>query len=283
MELARTLIRLSKSDLESSRVLYDNRQFRTSYFFFQQSAEKANKAFGLLSEIISEDDIFKNKIQHNQTKIYRKGLVEQEEKANRLLNAVKPFPRLENHKFFQEIDFAEYQKYLKDSLSKIDSLYHLDLVRISSSDLNYFLRELRKLEKAKTQIKLPKKADREMKQVMLNVADWIGNVGTQEAVDGKKELEEFLNDEKKWTEFSSILRKKIFPVQLDVIFVNATLWICAIITVQHSSLTRYPDNRNNNPIDIYKKKLPLVKKQPQFMDFLEKALIKLQYLAKLKN
>lgn len=281
MALAKILIKLSISDLKSSRLLYKNRQFRTSYFFFQQSVEKANKAFGLLGGIITEKDLFK--IQHNQAKIYRKGLVEQEENANKLLNAVKSFPQLETHKFFQQIDFAQYQKYLKNSLSQIDSLYNLDLVRISASDLSDYLRELRKLEKAKTKIKIPKKADKEMKQEMLNVADWIGTAGTKEAINGKKEFEEFLNDEKKWAEFSNILRKKMIPLQLDTIFVNATLWICAIITVQHSSLTRYPDDKNNNPIEIYQMKLPIVKKQPQFMDFLEKALIKLQLLAKLNK
>lgn len=283
MELAKTLIKLSKSNLKSSRILYENGQFRTSYFFFQQSAEKANKAFGLLNEIISEDDIFKNKIQHNQAKIYRKGLAEQEEKANKLLNTIKPFPQLENHKFVQQIDFAEYQKYLKNGLSKIDSLYNLDLVRIPASDLSYFLRELRKLENAKTKIKMPSKAPKGMKKDLLNLADFIGSIGTQEAIKGKEEFEEMLNDEKKFTQFFNILRNKIVPMQVDMFFVNYTLWICAIITVQHSSITRYPDEKNDSPIDIYNKKLPLVKKQPQFMDFLEKALVKLKNLAKLEK
>jgi len=61
---------------------------------------------------------------------------------------------------------------------------------------------------------------------------------------------------------------------IDLAFINLTLYFCAIITVQHSSLTRYPDD-NVNPDMVYTKRLPLVKKQNEFMDLLDKALIKL--------
>ena len=53
-------IDLSLSDLKSSKLLYDNSQFRTSYFFFQQATEKANKALALLGGLLSETELKNN-------------------------------------------------------------------------------------------------------------------------------------------------------------------------------------------------------------------------------
>lgn len=275
MELARLLTKLSIDDLKSSRILYESRQYRTSYFFFQQSAEKANKALGLFLGIITEKDLFD--IQHKQTKIYRKGLVTQEGKANTFTDLIGLFPQVGNHDFVNQINVNEYKKYLQDGLRYIDSLYNLDLVHIPSPDLSYMLRELRKLEKAKTVIKLPKKANQEMKGQLIQLADWIGTFGTTEATQGKKQLEEMLNDDSKFSEFAKDIHE-LMRVYVDSAFIGMTFWFCAIVTVQHSSLTRYPDSNRNNPMDIYKKRLPLVKKQPEFMDLLWKALVKLQRL-----
>ena len=69
-------IDLSKSDLNSSKILHENGHYRNSYFLFQQTTEKANKAFALISEILTETEL--KTIQHDQTKIYRKAIVKQE-------------------------------------------------------------------------------------------------------------------------------------------------------------------------------------------------------------
>lgn len=286
MKMTNLLIKLSLSDLESSRILYDKRQYRTSYFFFQQAAEKANKAFGLFAEIITEEDLFR--IQHNQTKIYRKGLSKQVETTEQFLGAMKVFPHLENHEFIKQIDTNEYEKYLKGGLSYIDSLHNLDLVNIPANELNSFLRELRKLERAKQKLKKERidvsAKDREsFKRHMLLLADMIGSFGTEQAKEEKAKFEAFLGDKKQSEKLVNILVRKGLPLKLDEIFIATTLWLCAIVTVRHSSLTRYPDDAGNNPLDIYKKKLPIVSKQPQFMDFLEKALGRLPYLIELKR
>ena len=53
-----------------------------------------------------------------------------------------------------------------------------------------------------------------------------------------------------------------------------SLFACGILTTQHSSLARYPEN-GKNPLNIYTAKLPLIKKQILFMDLLEDAIKKL--------
>ena len=47
MEIITTLIKLALSDLKAARILYSEKQFRASYFLFQQASEKATKAFAL--------------------------------------------------------------------------------------------------------------------------------------------------------------------------------------------------------------------------------------------
>lgn len=52
---------------------------------------------------------------------------------------------------------------------------------------------------------------------------------------------------------------------------NISFSICALLTIQHSTLTRYPEN-GKNPFEVYTSKLPLIKKQPLFMNLLEDAI-----------
>lgn len=60
---------------------------------FQQTTEKANKAFALISEILTETEL--KTIQHDQTKIYRKAIVKQEKN---ILESIELFKQIEIHK-----------------------------------------------------------------------------------------------------------------------------------------------------------------------------------------
>ena len=62
---AKTWIDLALSDLKSSRILHENKQFRTSYFHLQQASEKANsdaayaanKTYGVWSSSVADQMI----------------------------------------------------------------------------------------------------------------------------------------------------------------------------------------------------------------------------------
>ena len=146
----------------------------------------------------------------------------------------------------------------------------------------FLLRELRKLEiAAKVESRpLSAKTAHQLKRRMSEFADWVGTVGAQEATKGKAEIEALVHSSELWQGFTDLLTSKLIPLQMQGVFISTTFWFCAIVTVQHSSLTRYPDNKGNKPLDIYKKNLPIVRKQPEFMDFLEKALMKFENLVR---
>ena len=173
---------ISLSDLQSSRLLYENGHYRTSYFLFQQATEKANKAFAHLSGLFSEAE-FKD-IQHDQMKIYRKSIIKQERKIDTLIQLFEPYPKITNHRIFEETNFIEYQKSLLNGVSSIDSLRNYDLVSISTKDLNSILKQLIKLKE--TQIRIPRNIQSVFKTKMLEVTDWIGQLGTEKAIEDRR-------------------------------------------------------------------------------------------------
>jgi HEPN domain-containing protein len=272
-ETVKIWIDLSRSDLKSSKLLYDNGHYRTSYFFFQQAAEKANKAFAHFSGVLSDKEI--RDTQHDQLKIYRKTMVKQEGEIKTLINALKPYPKVANHIVLQQAYFADYQQTLLQGFNVIDSLRNFDLVNIPTKDLTILLEQLNKVEN--TKLNFPRDFEVVLKKQMFGVAEWIGQFETQEAIDAKIEFCKYMDSVDNEKEFNNLIVKQMLPLLFDLTFVNLTLLFCAIITVQHSTLTRYPDD-GINPDTIYTKRLPLVKKQIEFMNLLDKALLKITKL-----
>jgi len=261
---------ISLSDLNSSRLLYKNRHYRTSYFLFQQATEKANKAFALLGGEFTEKDL--KKYSHDQMQIFKQLNLHQELKINKLLQLFEPYPQISNHKIFEKTNFIGFQNSLLDGVGFIDSLKNYDLVSISTKNLNSILKQLIKLKD--TQLKIPLEFESVFKTKMLDVADWIGQFGTKKAITEKTKLEKLINVEGQSNQLYDLIINQIFPMLIDLVFVSMTLYMCAIITVQHSSLTRYPEDKIN-PDSIYTKRLPVVSKQKEFMDLLNEATLKI--------
>lgn len=135
----------------------------------------------------------------------------------------------------------KYKK-ISNHLTSILKLNNEDLVNISTIDLNFLYNELNILTTPFIK-KYP-----EFKELYKR-----GSGGTLEGLT-------FIKHVIKWTQ--------------DLHFIKLTFQACAILTLQHVTLTRYPQNAQN-PIKIYTKKLPLVRKQLLFMNLLEKAIHKL--------
>jgi len=119
-------IDLAIDDLNSSRILYATKSFRNSYFLFQQSVEKANKAFGLKSGLLKVKDL--EDVRHDQFKMYRRYAVKQRDRFNSKLGAdLLPARGKENATAFSEM------------ISVIDSLRDMNLLALGESDLHDLL------------------------------------------------------------------------------------------------------------------------------------------------
>ena len=262
-------IDLSKSDLNSSKILHENGHYRNSYFLFQQTTEKANKAFALISEILTETEL--KTIQHDQTKIYRKAIVKQEKN---ILESIELFKQIEIHKNLELLSPKQLKirhDSIKKSISFIDSLRNCDLINITSEDLDYYINEINELKNFK--LELPKDFNSILRTQMIALSNWIGQFDTEKAKTFKKEIQDFLNIEESEKLFES-LKTVIYPM-FDIMFINFTLYICAILTIQHSSLTRYPSD-GINPERIYNRKLPIVNKQMEFIELLTEAISRME-------
>ncbi|MEO8151330.1 MAG: HEPN domain-containing protein [Bacteroidia bacterium] len=272
---AQIWIDLATSDLQSSRLLHDSGHFRTSYFLFQQATEKANKAFALLADIIKEDEL--KKFSHNTINIYKETSKKQAKEINALVKILEQHPNNSEHKIFAKTNFIKYHETLSQGVSFMNNLWNYDLVKISLSDLNFFLRELKKVRT--TKIKIPNTYEKKFDKIMLGIADWAGQFGTEDAINTKKEYLSLIANRDQAKEYCDLIVNQLFPMVIDIAFVNLTLYFCAVITVQHSSLTRYPE-KGKNPELIYTKRLPLIQKQKQFMDLLEDSLVRFKNLNK---
>ncbi len=267
-------IDLSISDLKTSRLLYEHEHFRNSYFYFQQATEKGNKALALLIGIFEEEDL--KKIGHDQFKIYKKALVKQKESIQSFIEKLKPFPKVLNHKILSQIKFDECDKSLEESAIFIDSLRKLDLKHISTTELNCLLQHLKTIKAV--EIKVPENLEKALKEYILDVADLIGQLETKETVELKLNFLKVINDEKLYNLIINQRIPLILMMWIDLVFINVTLYCCAIVTIQHSSSTRYPVN-GTNPDDIYTKQLPIVEKQGDFMDLLDEALYRFKKIS----
>ena len=69
--------------------------------------------------------------------------------------------------------------------------------------------------------------------------------------------------------------KKYVKLLCSVSFISASLINLAIISLPHSSITRYPIN-DLSPVKIYNTKLPIVKKLPDLIEAQDKALNELK-------
>lgn len=270
-QIIKVWIDISKNDIASSKILYESGNYRNSYYLFQQATEKANKAFALINETLTETEL--KKIQHNQTKIYRKAIIEQDKRISETIDLLKNIEIPEGLEILSPEQLKIQQKSFKKGISFIDSLRNCDLINIKEKDLNEFIVQIKELKDF--EFELPENYNAIIKNKMLEIINWIGQFDTIEAKSAQKEMQEFLNDKKEFDKYVLSYKTIIFPLISDLIFISYTLYCCAILTIQHSSLSRYPSD-DINPEDIYINKLPIVKKQIEFVELLKVAVLKME-------
>ena len=268
------LLEIAAKDLKASEVLYNQRLYSQAYFCFQQASEKANKAFGLIGNIISNDDLLG--IGHDQMKIYKRALVKREVELGNFISIFNESPAMANAPFVKDAGFAKYHSSVKNSVLHIDSLKNYDLLKLSNGELNNLLIQLDELYELKFDTSVV--TTQILKDHWEAIIAWVGTIETPEAKQGKLDMEKILSDKNMMQEMVNVIRLGLINI-IDSSFIGSVLYACAFITIQHSSKSRYPFE-NHNPLTIYNKKLPIVRMQPEFMWYLEKAISKIKKMNK---
>jgi hypothetical protein len=106
---------------------------------------------------------------------------------------------------------------------------------------------------------------------MMQVADWMGSVGTPQALAAKEELIQFFNDKSKRGEFYRLISDYIWLI-VDFAYIHVTLYFFALLTIQHSSQTRYISKDGTNPSELYTERLPVISRLPKMHEQMEKVI-----------
>ena len=264
--IASIWLSLAAGDLKSSRILYEKRQYRNAYFMFQQASEKANKAMWLITGILQPDDLFK--LSHDQFKTYRSQYKKQLESAETYLAIVRQYTEPAGQEMIEPGRLENHATDIRNKIGYLDGAREKDLVNIPLRDLTTTHRILVQLEKQK--ITIPHIPDEELIAFFGRLVSWIATFKNEESLKAQEQINGYISVPENREQMRQYLVKAVYVI-VDWAFIEHVLSVCAALTIQHSSRTRYPHN-GIDPSAIYTRKLPLVKKQPFFIDMLEKAL-----------
>lgn len=269
-------INIAKSDIKSSKILYEKGLYSQSYFYFQQASEKANKAYWLYDGILDESQLIK--IGHNQFKPLRKNIVSEKNKIDYLRDFQSTTNLLFDNSLFTKNDIDEYENHLNKTLKFIDGFKRVNSIDFEEEQLSEMLEILKDLKKLKP--KIPQNFSNLIKQRIKDLIAFIEKIDTEIANEQVDEFYKLLNNKNEFDNYINSLKKSC--EKLISIFYTSTIFrFCSILTVQHSSSTRYPEgHEGQSPIITYNKRLPIVKKQLKFLEHLDRALNQLVIFSK---
>lgn len=274
---AKELFKIARSDIKASKILYANRLYPQSFFYFQQATEKATKAYYLLSDFIDEKRSFD--IRHNLFKLHRKILVDVELNTNSALNLLNDFPFFEIPESFEKEKIKEQLKSIQQGISAVDGLNQIDLINIPAKDIRLFLSHIEslKVKGIKTPAELGKKVDAFFESFIASIQKY----DSKEAIYVAMVLKEILTSTE-WKEFIRNHFTELIKISVDSMYAFSTLYFASYLTIQHSTLSRYPENNNakRSPAKIYSKNLPSVKYQLHFLDHITTAITLLEKIFK---
>ncbi|MCK4798001.1 MAG: HEPN domain-containing protein [Spirochaetes bacterium] len=276
MVIGLELIKIANKDLKASKLLYEKGFYSQSIFFFQQSVEKAHKGIALMINQINEDELLK--IGHQGINIFKKQTVSHKNKCELLNNNLHHFPEIKTSNVFKDFNIQKqiddvdfFSSFLKDIKKNKN-----ELINMSAWDLNiilkcieYFNSEYDMSKKNLSKFHVTEDIWAEIKtNIMeyLNIFQKYKSVNEEEIMKnieimGPKEYEKMI---KMVLGFVN----KLSPIIIGFMYLD-------IVTSPHATHSRYPQN-DLNPIKLYNKKMPLIKKLPLFFKIQEKILIELK-------
>lgn len=268
MKMDTELLKIAKMDLHASRVLYENRLYPQSIFYFQQSVEKACKAFALITNQVTEKEL-PRKIGHDAIKIYERVTKQQVIRFRYINENLNKLPELKTMAIFKDFDAERSQSEFEIALSEIEEIRDErdDLIYISISDIRYFLREIeqikRDMEKGRQDMlnfKITESTWSNMKGVLLEFYMYLLKLDSTQS----KEIRCDLDKADARLSIEKSIKGLLEPLFITLP-ISVSLYYLTIVTLPHSTITRYPLN-GFTPAKIYTKRLPLVELLPKLLE-----------------
>ncbi len=283
MTMDTEFLAIAKMDLEASKVLYEKELYPQAVFYFQQSVEKATKAFALITgQKISEKE-FINDIRHQAINVFEKSIRDQKNRYEQLKANLNKLPELKETKIFKDFNLERNIRQLDRHLAHIKEVKKdkRDLIYISSWDIRSILKEIestkKEFEKEKqniSKLKISERASNKKKKELIELYNSLSKYNPVRFEEAKNELEKI--DLKQLAE--KLIKSLSEPISI-IISISMALYYLSIITLPHSSLTRYPLD-DFTPVNLYTKKLPIVKKLPELCEVQDNVLNELKLFNK---
>jgi HEPN domain-containing protein len=263
-EIIRDWLDIAKSDLESVKLLYDNEHYRTSYFWFQQASEKVAKAIATFNGFSPEKV---RQISHRQFKPLSSNLTKRLIEIEESRQIVEIYPKVDPKNINEEYSLENAKKRVKEGLSFIDSLNHIDLVLLDESNLKELIDLLEEHQSYRLEPDGSyNEAMEKSKKITLNYLSNFPNF--------QKEDLERLNAYFSSEEFHKFILRYITWI-VELCYIYEVSFNCSLVTQQHSTKTRY-NEENHKCLEVYVESLPIVKFQPQFVSQLKSAILRFE-------
>lgn len=263
-------IEIAKSDLKSAQLLYKNGHYRNSYYFFQQASEKALKAFSLKHQFISEKE-FQN-IKHDIFKLFKAFLSNEEQK---LISSAEGISANSDH-LKKIAELVKNKNQFTEAKKIFDLSTNEEIINISLEDLNSMLREFK--DSLFYNLNLPKIYGKKAKEKISTFLSWLEELKDKRSLNLKQIIESIMKDEETFRDLYEGVAKYL-DASIGTLSAGYAILYCTLVTAKHNNLTRYP-HQEWNPLNIYSRNLPIIKKQPEFMRILGRALKSISLIPK---
>lgn len=269
VELAKVYIDLSKSDLKSSQILFENNQYPECIFHLQQSAEKIIKAIAVDTYSFTIEQI-KN-VSHTPLKLIRKIIDAQKEKNQEIVYSLRDENRTTESMFVKNYNPQSLLNSLNHSLSELDKIVtYIKTQKINENDAIELIMEMNNILNSEDE------TDNEVKEtimqsieseVMWNIQSNDANYDYGEIFNKMKEDESFYIVKQK---IDSIL--KIIPDFLKSFGISM---IIGLLTSQAVESCRYPlkdKEKIISPLEEYDRSNFIIKNYIVISEFLRKGI-----------
>ncbi len=265
MNLFKQLIAIARDDIKSANILYEQEQYRTSFFLFQQASEKAGKALGIMLGKIKDEDNMR-KYGHAIELMFIKMLQEVADNAAIVNKAIKEKKLAASNDLTQILTSFndEFGNSLSNDIIKKGQIEHTTL---------------KEIDKALSVINSMKNVDVH-NYGFGSYTDFMFFLKEHFALNGADDshtLSQVFDSE----DFNNIMKNEIIPLMTELGTAVVSILVCALAVKGHVSVVRYPFS-GKSPIGIYTKKNPCVRRQPELLRLLTtsmETLEKLEYLS----
>ncbi len=281
VDYAFELLRFSREDLESSKILFDNKKYPNALFSLQQSVEKSTKAFFLLNEISKSKELMS--IGHYLSKKHLEGIKENQTKALNLREAIKKNPKLKEIPMINKLDLEDFENKAIEAEKIIKSVNkgkiysdNPELLDQNLLEMNKFLTTAEEFEEKK----LDKLTEEELADEWTNNIKAFSKIRREEGVGiSEQEEKEALNVTGEFLKHIALRQAESMIYGGTAHAVNSVL---NFFIEPHFKFLRYPSEKKS--LEYYTLENPLITRLQKFIEVQKRNLeIHRKYLEFIKN